>query len=236
MARRFEIVDAKTRQYRRFNAEGRQLTVCLNPPTDASDAVSHFLASVNDLIESVLTDVGDSDMVGITIQNQINQNDKPIGTSFRRKHQLSEDVIWSVFDRVSQSNSRFNVLDTLVVIVHSVKMPGGFGKHALKSMGRPLSTMVHLKKSIVEVKTEENCLAPALVIAIAKVENDPNYKAYINGRKIRHVVQTLLDATGIDLSNGGGIPELMRFQEHFLQYKIVVYHGLSCVRRADRLL
>jgi len=85
MARRFEIVDAKTRQYRRFNAEGRQFTVRLNPPSDASVPVSHFLASVNDLFDQALSDVGDSDMVGITIQNQVNQNDKPIGISFRRK-------------------------------------------------------------------------------------------------------------------------------------------------------
>ena len=84
MARRFDILDRDTRQYRRFNAVGRQLTVRLNPPTDASDPVSHFLASVNDLFENVLSDVGDSEMVGITIQNQANQNDKPIGFSFRR--------------------------------------------------------------------------------------------------------------------------------------------------------
>jgi len=146
MARRFDILDRNTRQYRRFNAEGRQLTVRLNPSSDACDPVSHFLASVNDLFESVLSDVGDSDMLGIAIQNQVNQNDKPIGISFRRKGQLSGDVIWSVFERVSQSNSRFNALDTLLVTVHSVKMPGGFGKHALKCKGRPLSIMAHLKK------------------------------------------------------------------------------------------
>ena len=108
----------------------------LNPPTDASDPVSHFLASVNELFESVLSDVGDSDMVGIAIQNQVNQNDKPIGISFRRKDQLSGDVVWSVFERVSQSNSRFNALDTLVVTVHSVKMPGGFGKQARKRIDK----------------------------------------------------------------------------------------------------
>jgi hypothetical protein len=43
--------------------------------------------------------------------------------------------------------------------------------------------MAHLKKSIVEVKAEENCLAHALVIAMAKVKNDPDYKAYRKGRK-----------------------------------------------------
>jgi len=109
-----------------------------------------------------------------------------------------------------------------------VRKPVGFGKSAIKSRGSPLSVMAHLKTSIVEVKAEENCLAHALIISIAKVENDPDYKAYRKGRKIRQVVQTLLETTIIDLSNGAGIPELVRFQEHFRQYKIVVCRGLTC--------
>lgn len=46
-------------------------------------------------------------MVGIIIQNQVNQNEKKIGISFIRKDQLSGDVIWSVFEKVSQSNSNW---------------------------------------------------------------------------------------------------------------------------------
>ena len=46
--------------------------------------------------------------------------------------------------------------------------------------------------------------------------------------KIRPVVASLLETTGIDLTNGGGIPELIRFQEHFHEYKIVVYDSLHC--------
>jgi len=45
---------------------------------------------------------------------------------------------------------------------------------------------------------------------------------------MRRVVQTLLQATGVDLTSGAGIPELIRFQEHFSDYKITVYLGLSC--------
>jgi hypothetical protein len=129
---------------------------------------------VNDLFEHVLRDVDATDMVGMTIQNRVNQNDKPIGISFRRKDQLSGDVIWSVFEKVAHSNARFDVSDTLVVTVHSVKLPVGYGKHAMKSKGRPLSVLAHLKRSIVEVKAEGNCLALALIIAIAKVENGVN--------------------------------------------------------------
>ena len=83
-------------------------------------------------------------MVGITIQNRENQNDKPIGISFRRKDQLAGDVILSLVQKVSQSNARFNALDKLIMTVHSVRMPVGFGIRAVKSSGRPLPVMAHL--------------------------------------------------------------------------------------------
>jgi len=82
-------------------------------------------------------------MVGMTIQNLVNQNDNPIGTSFRRKDQFSG--VWSVFEKVSQSNSRFNALDPMVVTVNSVKMAVGFSR-GIKTMGIPLSVMAHIKK------------------------------------------------------------------------------------------
>jgi hypothetical protein len=88
--------------------------------------------------------------------------------------------------------------------------------------------MAHLKRSIIEVKTETICLAQGLIIAIAKIRNDPDYKAYRKGRKIRPIVDNLLATNGINLDNRGGILELERFQDHFRQYKIVVYTGLNC--------
>jgi len=70
-------------------------------------------------------------------------------------------------------------------------MPVGFGTRAIKSRDRLLSVMAHI--SIVEVQGEENCLPHAIIIAIAKVDKDPNYKAYTQGRKIRRVVRTLFE-------------------------------------------
>ena len=64
----------------------------------------------------MLENVCDADMVGITNHNEVN-SDTPVGFSFRRKDLLSSDVIWNV----TQSNSRFNASDTLIVTVHSVK-------------------------------------------------------------------------------------------------------------------
>jgi hypothetical protein len=50
-------------------------------------------------------------MVGITISNKVNVRDKAVGNSFRRKDQITGDVILSVFEKVAQSNARFNALD-----------------------------------------------------------------------------------------------------------------------------
>lgn len=54
-----------------------------------------------------------------------------------------------------QAISRFDDLDMLVVNVHSVKMPVGFGR-AMKSIGLPLSSTAHIKRSVVEFKAPEN--------------------------------------------------------------------------------
>jgi len=234
MRMRFNCPDLRlmgqNRQYRRFGAEGTQLTVRLLPPHEGEDSnsMSHFMASVPDLFEYALRNCDDSDMVGITITNEVNVSDKAIGISFRRKDQITSEVIWSVLGKVGQSNARFNALDKLIMTVHAVKMPVGNGK-GNTAKGRSLETMVRLKQSIVQVKAESNCLAHALVIAKAKVDgDDKNYQSYRRGNKIRPVVDRLLETTGIDLSRGGGVPELMRFQQHFKEYRIVVFRGLDC--------
>jgi hypothetical protein len=78
---------------------------------------------MNDLFEHALRGVADSDMLGIAIRNDVNQNDRTVGLSFRRRDQISADVIWSVFEMVAQSNARFNALDPLTVVVHSAVCP-----------------------------------------------------------------------------------------------------------------
>ena len=51
VASRFDILDRNMRQYRRYNAVGRQITARLISPSDNSDPITYFLGSVNDLIE-----------------------------------------------------------------------------------------------------------------------------------------------------------------------------------------
>jgi hypothetical protein len=86
-------------------------------------------------------------MIGVTISNKVNVQGRAIGISFRRKDQITGDVIWSVFEKVAQSNVRFNALDKLVTTVYSVKMPTGHGGgDGIATKGSPLELMARLKK------------------------------------------------------------------------------------------
>jgi hypothetical protein len=100
---RFTIDEEITRQYRRFNATETELTVRLLPPADRDDSnpITHFQVIVTELFEYALRNCQDSDMIGLTIRNEVNVQDKAIGISFRRKNQLYKDVIWSVFEKVT---------------------------------------------------------------------------------------------------------------------------------------
>jgi hypothetical protein len=88
--------------------------------------------------------------------------------------------------------------------------------------------MAHLKRCVVELRASENCFVHAIIIAIPKAENDPDYKAYGQGRKILPVVQNMLAKTSIDQSEGEGIPELINFQKHFPEFKKTVFQCLAC--------
>ena len=59
-----------------------------------------------------------------------------------------------MIEEVTQSKARFEALDTLTVVMHEVRMPVGFGR--FKTKGRPLSKIVHLEKSIIEIRAETN--------------------------------------------------------------------------------
>jgi hypothetical protein len=61
-----------------------------------------------------------------------------------------------------------------------------------------LNVLSAIKKSIVVVKAAFLCLAHALIIAMARVNNDPKYKSYRNGKCLKEPVQELLNASGVD--------------------------------------
>ena len=172
------------------------------------------------------------DLVGPRIRNAENAQDKVVGISLRCRDQFKPDVVWDVLGKVIQSNARFGLTEHLEVHLDHVRMPSGNGKRAEKTKGRSLDALSAIKRSIVIMKAAFLCLAHALIIAMALVNDDPKYALYRHGKYMKKPVEDLLNASGVDLSKGGGFKELQQFQEYISVYKIIVYSGLS----PDRLV
>ena len=70
-------------------------------------------------------------------------------------------------------------------------------------------------------------MAYGLIIAIARVNGDPKYPYYRDGRGMKKPVDDLIKASEVNLRTAGGLNELQQFQEYLSDYKIIVYDGLN---------
>ena len=226
----FRILDETTKSFPKFNATGRSLLIKFKAPGEEQEPTAYLQECINSLPNYLVREVSGRDLVGLRIRNTENVQDKVIGISLRRCDQLKPDVVWDVLGKVIQSNARFGLTNRLEVHLDHVRMPAGNGRE--KTKGRSLTVLSAIKKSIVVVKAAFLCLAHALIIAMARVNGDPKYKSYRNGYLLDLPVDELLKASGVDLSNGGGLEELQQFQDYLSDYKIIVYDGLS----PDRLI
>ena len=95
--------------------------------------------------------------------------------------------------------------------------------------------MVHLKRSIIEVKAKSDCLAHALIITIARTTDDPNFIAYRRGLKIYQKAQHLLQRTGIDLQHGG-VSQNSRDSKITFQSTDIIFDGQGTSEKRINLL
>jgi hypothetical protein len=219
----FMNLDETTESFPKLNATGRSLLIKFNSPGEEQEPASYLRECITGLTNYLVDKVPDRNMVGLTIRNTENVKDKVVGISLRHRDQLKPDVVWDVLGKVFQSNARFGLTDRLEVRLENVRMPGGNGKRAEKTKGRSLDVLSAIKKSIVVVKAAFLCLAHALIIAMVRVNVDPKYATYRHGKCLKKPVVELLKASGVDLSDGGGLEELEQFQDYLSDYKIIVY-------------
>jgi hypothetical protein len=150
--------------------------------------------------------------------------DKAVDISFRGRDQLKLDVVWEVLGKVVQSNARFGSTDRLEVHVAHVRMLAGNG--GVKTKARSIDAMSAIKRIIVVVKAAFLCLARALVIVMTRANGDPQVRVIWGRKLLDKPVEELMRASGVDLSNGGGVQEL-QFQAYLSDYQVTVYDGLS---------
>ena len=171
--RPYAIEDVKEVNIKKFRAKGTKYTLRFNN-TLADDEVTNLHEQFHNIFNQILVDtvggVASNDQVRMIIHS--NQLEYPIAFPFMAPPRLTSERILSELERVIQSNQEFRLNDSVDVNVLDVSMPsGGKGR---KRANVNLEKHLEKKKSVIRIQNNDNlCMARALVVAKAKIDNDP---------------------------------------------------------------
>ena len=170
------------------------------------------------LLNDVTQDMNVQDQVRFVLRSE--QLDTPISMPFMPVVQLTPEKVFSQIERVIQSNRDFRLNDTVTVDIIHVEAPQGSGRSKRTTLN--IREYLHKKGSVVTIKNNDNlCLARALVVAVAKIENAPNYRTLIRSDKRIQEKEAKKLHTAANVPLGPcGIPEVEMFQKHLTNYEI----------------
>ena len=132
--------------------------------------------------------------------------------------------MFSQIERVIQSNRDFRLNDTVTVDIIRVEEPQGGGR---KRTTLNIREYLKEKGSVITINNNDSlCLARALVVAVARIENDPKY------HQIRNSKGHIQLQRALDLDRAANVPlgpcsldEVDLFQKYLTDYKITILSG-----------
>jgi hypothetical protein len=148
------------------------------------------------------------------------QLEKPISLPFMALSRLTTERVLAQIERVIQSNHEFRLNDSVKVNLVDVEMPNG-GTGSKRS---EINLEKHLAKkgSFIRIQNkDELCLARALVVSIAKIENDSRYKTISDFRCSlqTRLAHDLHQKAGVPIGSCG-IDEVKQFQAYLTDYQV----------------
>ena len=188
----------------------------------ANVELSEYHERLHEIFQSLLVEV----IRGVPPHDQVrfvlpsSQLENPISFPFMPRERLTTERVLAEFERVIQSNRHFHLNDSVDVNVVHVEMPHG-GKGTKRS---ELNLEKHLtkKRSIIRIRNNDQlCLARALVVAKAKIDNDPQYTNIVNHRRAMQtrLARELHQKAAVPLGPCG-LDEVEQFQTYLSDYQI----------------
>ena len=145
------------------------------------------ITSLHEQLHNIFQQVLDETVRDVPPQDQVrfllhsNQLDKPIHFPFMPAERLTTEYILAKFEQVIQSNQEFRLNDMVEINVIHVSMPIG-GKRSKRTEVK-LEKHLKKKRAIVRIRNDDElCMARALVVAKAKLDDDPQYKSIVDHR------------------------------------------------------
>ena len=174
------------------------------------------------LLSDVTEGMDEKDKVRFVLRSE--QLDTPISIPFLPLAQLTPERVFSAVQRVMQSNREFRLNDTVTVDLIHVEALQGSGRSKRSVVN--IKEYLHKKRSVIVIRNNDNlCLARALVVAIARVENAPNYVQLRDADRAQEKKARELHAAANVPQGPCGIEEVKLFQKHLTSYEINIISG-----------
>ena len=192
---------------------------------DLLESYESTLKIFHHLLEEVTEGMAPNDKVRFILRSE--QLDTPISLPFMTVEQLTTERVFSQIERVIQSNQEFRLNDTVTIDINHVKTPQGRGKTKCKRTTFNIRDHLKEKKSIIRINNKDDfCLARALAVSIAKIENDPRYAQIIKPDRPVQLERALDLHQAANVPLGPcGIDEVKLFQQYLSSYQIIVVSG-----------
>ena len=193
-------------QFHDFNIHG-----VLNIMPTLNRAVKH-------LFDRLTTDMAPHDQVRLILNSH--QLDKPISLPFMPKEKLTPERFLAAVERVVQSNDQFTLDDSVNVNVVHVEMPHGGARRRRDVVN--LQSYLNKKQCFIQIKNkDELCCARAIIVAKAKLDQDPQFKSIVTPRGTLqgHLAYELHESAGVPLGSCG-INEIKKFQAVLPGYQL----------------
>ena len=224
----YEMKTTRKRYSKKFRMTATEHTVRFNNvlhDVDLLESHERTYTIFHHLIEDVTTDMNPNDQVRFILRSD--QLQTPISIPFLPLEKLTTEKVLSHVEKVIQSNEEFRLNDTVSIDIIHVETPQGSGKSRVKRGIVNIREYLKKKGSVITINNKDDfCLARALAVGIARIENDPQYKQIRDsGRHIQ------LDKA-LDLHQAANVPlrpcglnEVKLFQQHLTNYQIIVVSG-----------
>ena len=224
----YQIQPGKDYYSKKFNMTAKNYRVQFNNALDNVDLLqsqNRTYDIFDRLIKDVTEGMNSTDQVRFVLQS--NQLQFPISLPFCPLEELTTEKVFSQVEKVVQSNEEFRLNDTVHIDLIRVEMPQGSGKSRVKRTTYDLREYLKKKQTVITINNKDDyCLARALVVSIARIEKDPQYKHMLNQKCTvqRERAFDLHEAANVPLGPCG-LKEVDLFQQHLTNYQIIVVSG-----------
>ena len=222
----YQIKPIREHHSQKFNMTAKNYGVRFNNVLDDVDLLEsrkRTYGIFDHIIKDVTEGMNPNDQVRFVLSS--NQLQTPIAIPFCSLEELTTEKVLSHVEKVVQSNEEFRLNNTVNIDIIRVEMPQGSGRSKRNIVN--IRDYLKKKKSVITINNKDDlCLARALVVSIARIEQDPRY-----GRIIRPD-STVQRERAFDLHEAANVPlgpcgldEVELFQQYLVNYQIIVVSG-----------